>query len=103
MTIRQLAHRNSAPQDFVSPGHIFPLIARAGGLAERLGHTEAAVEITRMAGLRPAAVLCEVCSRDGINMACRDELLEMADRFHLPITTIDAVVEAFSISTPSAG
>ena len=107
ISIRQLARPQSGPQDFLSPGHIFPLIARPGGLAERLGHTEAAIEMTRMAGLRPAGVLCEICSRDGMNMASRDELLEMAEQFQLPITTIDALVEACglpgrkSVSPPS--
>ncbi len=98
ITIRHLADADSRPADFVAPGHIFPLIARPGGLSERLGHTEAALEITRLAGLRPAAVLCEVCSSDGLNMACRDELLDMAERFQLPITTIDALVEELCIS-----
>ena len=101
ITIRQLAHRDSAPEDFLAPGHIFPLIARRGGLAERLGHTEAALEITQLAGLRPAAVLCEICSSDGLNMACRDELLDMASRFNLPITTIDALVDELGLAVPS--
>jgi 3,4-dihydroxy 2-butanone 4-phosphate synthase / GTP cyclohydrolase II len=98
ITIRQLASESSAPQDFIAPGHIFPLIARPGGLAERLGHTEAAIEFTRLAGLRSCAVLCEICSSDGLNMACRDELLEMSARFKLPITTIDAVVDELCIT-----
>jgi 3,4-dihydroxy 2-butanone 4-phosphate synthase/GTP cyclohydrolase II len=100
MTIRRLAHPECDYRDFLAPGHIFPLIARSNGLADRRGHTEASLELMRLAGLRKAAVLCEICSSDGINMASKDELLEMSYRFELPIITIDALVEAVGVSVP---
>ena len=53
------------PQDIVSPGHVFPLVARDGGALERTGHTEAAVDIARLAGLKPAGVICEIMNDDG--------------------------------------
>jgi 3,4-dihydroxy 2-butanone 4-phosphate synthase/GTP cyclohydrolase II len=68
-------------------------LARRGGLLERIGHTEATIDLARMAGLTPAGVLCEVCSRDGLNMALCDELSELATRFRLPMITIDAILE----------
>jgi 3,4-dihydroxy-2-butanone 4-phosphate synthase len=72
---------------------MFPLIAREGGVLVRQGHTEASVDMARLAGLSPAAVLCEICSQDGMNMATRDELLELAHEYRLPIITIDAIIE----------
>jgi len=69
------------------------LVARDGGVLVRQGHTEASVDLVRMAGLRPAAVLCEICSNDGLHMATRDELVEMAVDYRLPIVTIDDLVE----------
>lgn len=92
-TIREMLNPRNGPEDFVRPGHIFPLLARRGGLLERIGHTEATIDLARMAGLTPAGVLCEVCSRDGLNMALCDELSELAARFRLPMITIDAILE----------
>jgi 3,4-dihydroxy 2-butanone 4-phosphate synthase/GTP cyclohydrolase II len=65
LTIRRLLDPDSRPGDFVRPGHVFPLRARAGGVLERRGHTEAAVDLARLAGLAPAAVICEVLHDDG--------------------------------------
>ena len=92
-TIREMLNPRNGPDDFVRPGHIFPLLAKRGGLLERIGHTEATIDLARMAGLTPAGVLCEVCSRDGLNMALCDELSELAARFRLPMITIDAILE----------
>ena len=92
-TIRAMLDPDNGAEDFIRPGHIFPLIARPGGLLERTGHTESTVELARLAGLPAAGVLCEICSRDGRNMAQRDELLELAAQHNLPIITIDALVE----------
>jgi 3,4-dihydroxy 2-butanone 4-phosphate synthase/GTP cyclohydrolase II len=92
-TIHAVVDEESRPDHFVRPGHLFPLVARDGGVLVRQGHTEASVDLVRMAGLQPAAVLCEICSSDGLNMATRDELLEMAADYRLPIVTIDALVE----------
>jgi 3,4-dihydroxy 2-butanone 4-phosphate synthase/GTP cyclohydrolase II len=92
-TIQALVDEESRSEDFLRPGHLFPLIARAGGVLERQGHTEASVDLVRLAALRPSAVLCEICSGDGLHMATRDELLEMAAENQLPIITIDALIE----------
>ena len=75
------------------PGHVFPLVARDGGVLERPGHTEAAVDLARLAGLAPAGVLCEICSRDGLHMAESTELLQVATDFGLPVITIDALIQ----------
>jgi len=65
MTIRHVLDPRTRPGDFLRPGHVFPLRARAGGVLERRGHTEASVELTRIAGLPPVAVICEVLHDDG--------------------------------------
>jgi 3,4-dihydroxy 2-butanone 4-phosphate synthase / GTP cyclohydrolase II len=75
--------------DIVSPGHVFPLVAREGGVLTRAGHTEASVDIARMAGLIPAAVICEVMNDDGA-MARLPELVAFAQRHNLKIGTIAA-------------
>ena len=92
-TIHAIVDEESQPEHFVRPGHLFPLVARDGGVLVRQGHTEASVDLVRMAGLRSAAVLCEICSNDGLHMATRDELVEMAVDYRLPIVTIDDLVE----------
>jgi len=74
-------------QDIVSPGHVFPLVAREGGVLERTGHTEAAVDIARLAGLNPAGVICEIMNDDG-TMARRDDLIRFAQLHGLKIGTI---------------
>ncbi len=86
-TIRALADESSAASDFVRPGHIFPLRSRRGGVLVRAGHTEAAVDLCRLAGLKPAGVLCEVMNEDG-TMARRPQLQEFARRHQLKIGTI---------------
>jgi 3,4-dihydroxy 2-butanone 4-phosphate synthase/GTP cyclohydrolase II len=75
------------PQDIVSPGHVFPLVARDGGVLERTGHTEAAVDLARLAGLTPAGVICEIMNDDG-TMARRNDLITFAQRHGLKIGTI---------------
>jgi 3,4-dihydroxy 2-butanone 4-phosphate synthase/GTP cyclohydrolase II len=74
-TIRLLADPNSSPADLVQPGHVFPLRAKAGGVLRRAGHTEATVDLARLAGLQPAGVLCEILNEDG-TMARLPELQE---------------------------
>jgi 3,4-dihydroxy 2-butanone 4-phosphate synthase / GTP cyclohydrolase II len=86
-TIRALAEASSKPGDFARPGHIFPLKARRGGVLVRAGHTEAAVDLCRLAGLKPAGVLCEVMNDDG-SMARRAQLQDFARRHTLKIGTI---------------
>ena len=75
------------PQDIVTPGHVFPLVARDGGTLERTGHTEAAVDLARLAGLTPAGVVCEIMNDDG-TMARRNDLITFAQRHGLKIGTI---------------
>ena len=89
VTIRAMFDPATRPDDFVRPGHVFPLIAEPQGVFGRMGHTEAAVDLTRLAGLEPAGVLCEICSRDGLHMATGEELMDIAREFRLPIVTID--------------
>jgi len=75
------------PQDIVTPGHVFPLVAKDGGTLERTGHTEAAVDLARLAGLTPAGVICEIMNDDG-TMARRNDLITFAQRHGLKIGTI---------------
>jgi 3,4-dihydroxy 2-butanone 4-phosphate synthase/GTP cyclohydrolase II len=86
-TIRALVDEGSVAADFARPGHIFPLRSRRGGVLVRAGHTEAAVDLCRLAGLKPVGVLCEVMNEDG-SMARRPQLEEFAQRHQLKIGTI---------------
>ena len=86
-TIRALADARSEPRDFARPGHIFPLRSRRGGVLVRTGHTEAAVDLCRLAGLQPAGVICEVMNDDG-TMARRPQLEAFARQHGLKIGTI---------------
>ncbi len=90
-TLRALAHPAAAASDFVRPGHIFPLRARQGGVFERRGHTEAAVDLVRLAGLPPCGVLCEVVNEDG-SMARAHELATFAQRHGLHLVSIADLV-----------
>ncbi len=78
---------NSTAHDIVTPGHVFPLLAREGGVLVRTGHTEAAVDIARLAGLNPSGVICEIMNDDG-TMARRDDLIAFAQTHGLKIATI---------------
>jgi 3,4-dihydroxy 2-butanone 4-phosphate synthase/3,4-dihydroxy 2-butanone 4-phosphate synthase/GTP cyclohydrolase II len=86
-TVRRLAHPDARPEDFVRPGHVFPLGARAGGLRERAGHTEATVALCRAAGLASVGVCCEIMSPDG-HMAGPAELERFALHWGLPLIEI---------------
>lgn len=90
-TIQTIANPRSAPEDLVQPGHIFPLRAKAGGVLRRAGHTEAAVDLARMAGLEPAGVLCEILHDDG-TMARLPELMEFRKKHGLRICTIQSLI-----------
>lgn len=92
-TIRSIIDPSSRPEEFVQPGHVFPLIAQPNGVLCRPGHTEATVDLVRLAGLQGSGVLCEICSRDGRHMAGAAELQELACEFDLPIVTIDELIE----------
>lgn len=93
LTIRAMIDSTSRPEDFTRPGHVFPLLAEPSGVLSRIGHTEAAVDLCRLAGLSGAGVICEVCSRDGMGMARRPELHQIANQFGLHIITIDDLVQ----------
>jgi len=80
------------PQDLLRPGHVGPLRARQGGVLVRAGHTEAAVDLARLAGLTPAGVICEIMARDG-NMARVPELSRLAKRHHFPLVTIADLIK----------
>lgn len=91
-TIKLLADPASKPEDLVQPGHVFPLRARPGGVLERAGHTEAAVDLAVMAGLHPAGVLCELVNDDG-TVQRLPELIEFSKRFNLKIISIAQLIE----------
>ncbi|WP_024791699.1 bifunctional 3,4-dihydroxy-2-butanone 4-phosphate synthase/GTP cyclohydrolase II [Lebetimonas sp. JS138] len=92
MTIKKLSSPVSKPDDFVRPGHIFPLIAKDGGVLVRTGHTEGSVDICRLAGVYPVAVICEIMKEDG-TMARRGDLKEFAKKHNLTIVYISDIVE----------
>lgn len=87
LTARKCAAADSRPEDFRRPGHMFPLTARSGGVLERPGHTEATIDLLRLAGLAPAGLCCEVMRDDGTMMRA-PELAQMAARFGLKFITI---------------
>lgn len=91
-TIRILADPQGLPQQLVQPGHVFPLRARPGGVLERAGHTEAAVDLAMLAGLPPVGVLCELVNDDG-TVQRQPELVEFKRRFKLPMISIAQLIE----------
>lgn len=91
-TIQALIHPETKPEDLGRPGHIFPLRAKDGGVLRRAGHTEATVDLARLAGLEPAGVLVEVMNEDG-TMARLPQLLEIAKKFNLKIISIKELIE----------
>ncbi|MGQ9799064.1 MAG: bifunctional 3,4-dihydroxy-2-butanone-4-phosphate synthase/GTP cyclohydrolase II [Ignavibacterium sp.] len=92
LTIKKLVDENSKPEDFARPGHIFPLRAFDEGVLRRAGHTEAAVDLCRLANLKPAGVLCEILREDG-QMARVPELIEIAKKFNLKILTVQDLIQ----------
>lgn len=91
-TIRLLAGPETRPDELVQPGHIFPLRAKAGGVLERAGHTEAAVDLATLAGLPPAGVICEILNDDGA-AARLPELVAFKERWALKLVSIAALIE----------
>ena len=89
-TVRAAIAPDAGPQRIVSPGHVFPLCADPGGVLARRGHTEAAVDLMRLAGLQPAAVLCELMNPDG-SMARGPQIADFAERHGLLCTTVEAL------------
>jgi 3,4-dihydroxy 2-butanone 4-phosphate synthase/GTP cyclohydrolase II len=88
VTARALVDARTRPEDLARPGHLHVLRARDGGVLKRAGHTEASVDLARMAGLTPAGVLCEIVTEDGMEMARRDDLEAFAATHGLPLITI---------------
>ena len=90
-TIKAIVDKNTKPEDLARPGHIFPLIAKGGGVLRRTGHTEAAIDFARLAGYSPAGVICEIMSEDG-SMARVPELIKVAKKLDLKIVSIEDLV-----------
>ena len=91
LTVKTIADPSSRPEDFVRPGHVHLLVAKQGGVLRRAGHTEASMDLVRMAGLQPAGVLCEILDETG-NRASREELLKLAERQNLQIISIEQLI-----------
>ncbi|MEY3431411.1 MAG: hypothetical protein RIS53_309 [Bacillota bacterium] len=91
-TLNQLANPKAKPDDFVRPGHIFPLIGKAGGVKARPGHTEASLALMQLAKLQPVAVICEIILADG-KMARREDLFVLASKLKMPILDISQLLK----------
>lgn len=98
LTILSLTSSLAKPSDFKKPGHVFPLIAKKGGVLERRGHTEAAVELAKLSGHSEAAVLCEILDDDG-ETASYDHLLKLSKIFRLKIISVEQLVAFTAQST----
>lgn len=91
-TVMSLVDPDSKASDFIRPGHMFPLIAKKGGVLRRTGHTEAAVDLAKLCGAKPAGVICEIMNEDG-TMARVPELQKIAEKMNLKMITIKDLVE----------
>lgn len=91
-TIQLLVDEKTQPEDLCRPGHVFPIQARRGGVLTRAGHTEATVDLARLAGLKPIGVLCEIMDDDG-SMARLPRLREIADKYNLKLITVQDLIE----------
>jgi len=98
-TIASLVNKNTKPEDLGRPGHIFPLVAKKGGVLRRTGHTEAAIDLARLAGFDPAGILVEILNEDG-SMARLPQLIEIAKKFDLKLISIAELIE-YRIKTES--
>ncbi|MET3209421.1 UNVERIFIED_CONTAM: 3,4-dihydroxy 2-butanone 4-phosphate synthase/GTP cyclohydrolase II [Paenibacillus sp. PvR008] len=92
LTVRALTDGTATGSDFRKPGHMFPLIARDGGVLQRAGHTEAAVDLARLCGSKPAGVICEIIKEDG-SMARVPDLAVIAKRHHLKLISIQDLID----------
>lgn len=100
LTVKEMVREDIRPDEFMRPGHIFPLIAKDGGVVERPGHTEAAVDLARLAGLNPMGVICEIMNDDG-SMSRRDELFVLAEKHDLKIITIKDLIQFRKLNEPT--
>ncbi|MCE1718598.1 3,4-dihydroxy-2-butanone-4-phosphate synthase, partial [Enterobacter hormaechei] len=87
-TIQAAIADDAQPSDLNRPGHVFPLRAQSGGVLTRRGHTEATIDLVRMAGFKPAGVLCELTNDDG-SMARAPQVIEFAQQYDMPVVTIE--------------
>jgi 3,4-dihydroxy 2-butanone 4-phosphate synthase/GTP cyclohydrolase II len=92
ITAGQIANPNSSPNDFIKPGHLFPVVAKTNGVLVRQGHTEAAVDLCKLTNHQPAAIICEVMDAEG-NMMRREGLFEFALKLELKVITIQQIVD----------
>ena len=91
-TVKAASAPDAGPEDLHSPGHVFPLVARPGGVLERRGHTEATIDLMRLAGLQPSGVLCEVTLENG-EMARLPDLIRFSEAHSMPLLTIEDIVQ----------
>jgi 3,4-dihydroxy 2-butanone 4-phosphate synthase/GTP cyclohydrolase II len=91
-TLKLLTKKDTTAADFSRPGHVFPLIAKDGGVLTREGHTEAAIDLALLNGLAPAGIICEILDEDGLAMRL-PELLRMSKRFDLKLISIEALID----------
>ncbi len=91
-TIKIITDKNTKPEDLRRPGHIFPLIAKKGGVLQRVGHTEASVDLMKIAGMYPSAVICEIINPDG-TMARRDDLMKFAAQYNFKFITVEQLIK----------
>ncbi|KJV65712.1 3,4-dihydroxy-2-butanone-4-phosphate synthase [Ehrlichia muris] len=91
-TILTVVNENVTKDDFVTPGHIFPIVSKKGGVLERSGHTEASVEIAKIAGSAPIAVVCELMNSDG-TMSRMPDIIEFSQRHNIKVTSIDKLIQ----------
>lgn len=96
-TIKAILNEDAVPSDFKRPGHIFPLVAKQGGVLRRAGHTEAAVDLARLSGASPAGVICEIIKEDG-EMARVPDLMEIAEHHGLKMITIKDLIHYRNVS-----
>lgn len=92
ITAKHIANPNSKPADFIKPGHLFPVVAKTNGVLVRQGHTEAAVDLCKLTGHEPAAIICEVMNKEG-DMMRRDGLFEMAKLNNLKVISIQQIID----------
>lgn len=90
-TVRAAVNPDAVPEDLITPGHVFPLMAQPGGVLTRAGHTEAGVDLARLAGLEPASVICEILREDG-SMARMSDLVAFAERHRLRISSVAELI-----------
>lgn len=90
-TIQKMLDENSAPHDFIRPGHVFPVLAKKGGVTERAGHTETTVELCKLSGMKEVGMICEILNPDG-TMARLPELQKISKQYNIKLFTVEALL-----------